>query len=326
MLGFGSALLRNLLVLVVASPLLLLVSGRLPGLDRFWPLIPLIAFVPQIAIGLLVLLVVALLLRARWAAVVLAVGLAVMAGALAPRAIGGGDAAGGGSADGAAVDDRTLTILTANLKLSDASVQDLARLIRRVRPDVITLQEATPWFHERLRAAGATRRYPYESDHTAWGSSGYLTLSRSELHEAALSGVGSGSAGREDWPEMRVAGTPVILRNIHPAPPLTPHATSSWRTTLANIPGPEGQVRVIAGDFNATLDHHDLRAVLARGYRDAGAETGNGLKWTWTAGFIRRLVIDHVLVPPGVGVSDYRVFDLPGSDHNAVAVTLHLPK
>ena len=44
-----------------------------------------------------------------------------------------------------------------------------------------------------------------------------------------------------------------------------------------------GDGRILAGDFNATLDHPELRAVLDRGYVDAADAASGGLKPTWPA-------------------------------------------
>lgn len=306
--------LRNLLVLLLVSPLLLMAMVRLLALDRFWPLIPLVAFTPQVTAGLLIALVVALLLRARIAALTIGLVCAGLLFLILPRVIG---------SDAAPERGRAFTILSANVKLGDAQARPLVRLIDRVSPDVIALQEATPWFFEQLRSAGVTRRYRFTADHTAWGSIGYLTLSRTPLTELPGSGLPGGADGRA-WPELRVGGWNLVLRNVHPRPPLTPAATADWRAMLAAIPAPTGRARIVTGDFNATLDHRDLRAVLARGYRDVGELSGNGLDWTWRAGLLRRLVIDHVLIGPGIGAEDYRLFELPGSDHRAVVVKLRL--
>ena len=53
-----------------------------------------------------------------------------------------------------------------------------------------------------------------------------------------------------------------------------------WREELAVLP-PPANPRVLAGDFNATLDHAAFRAVLRLGYADAAQQTGNALTPTW---------------------------------------------
>jgi endonuclease/exonuclease/phosphatase family metal-dependent hydrolase len=197
----------------------------------------------------------------------------------------------------------------------------LLAAIRETDPDIIALQEATPDNVELLRNAGLLKDRPYLAGEPRWGTLGYFTVSRFPLKVIPGSGLTDGQ-----WPEMRVGGTRMIFRNVHPTPPISPFATPAWEQNLSEIPGPRGRLRVVAGDFNATFDHRDFRAVIARGYVDAGEATGNGFKWTWSAGLFRRLVIDHVLAPPSVRFSDYRVFNLPNSDHNAVAVKIQLPR
>jgi endonuclease/exonuclease/phosphatase (EEP) superfamily protein YafD len=84
---------------------------------------------------------------------------------------------------------------------------------------------------------------------------------------------------------------------------------------------------VLAGDFNATLDHAALRAVLRRGWADAAQVTGRGLVWTWRPLRLPwpRLTIDHVLIDPRISVAGVQLARLPGSDHRALVVDLVLP-
>jgi endonuclease/exonuclease/phosphatase family metal-dependent hydrolase len=120
------------------------------------------------------------------------------------------------------------------------------------------------------------------------------------------------------------------FRNIHPAPPVRPGGpTREWKAALKSIApaGKRGSIpQVVVGDMNATLDHRDLRAAISRGYTDSGAVTGNGFEWTWRGvGSWWQLVIDHILIDERASVKDYRVTDLPGSDHNAISATVTLP-
>ena len=86
---------------------------------------------------------------------------------------------------------------------------------------------------------------------------------------------------------------------------------------------------MLAGDFNATLDHADLRDLLDRGYRDAAEQAGVGLRPTWPAGkdLLPALVtIDHVLADRRVRVISARSVAIPGSDHRGVLTELLLPR
>jgi len=138
--------------------------------------------------------------------------------------------------------------------------------------------------------------------------------------------------GTFEQPTVRLAvdGAPdVALTAVHSAPPATsPSAVRAWTEDLAALPDPDpGVLRVLAGDFNATLDHADLRAVIDRGYVDAARAVGGALAWTWRPLRLRfpRLVLDHVLVDPRISVAAVQLAPVAGSDHRAVVADLVLP-
>lgn len=284
---------------------------RIFSLDHFWPLIPLVAFTPQMVVMMLVPIIAAIAMRARLMAIILLATAAGLVALLLPRAIAN---------DQPSANGRTLTIFSANLLVGRAEIRPLAAAIERVDPDIIALQEATPEDLIELRGAGAFAGLPYEVGEPQAGTLGYSTISKFPLS------VIPGTALHDDrWPELRVGSTGVRFRNIHTASPLKPGNSKFWKKTLGEIPPSGKRLRIVAGDFNATLDHRAFRSVLDRDYRDAADETGNGFKWTWVVTRTGRLVIDHVLVPPGVAVQSFEVIDLPGSDHNAVVARVRLP-
>lgn len=85
----------------------------------------------------------------------------------------------------------------------------------------------------------------------------------------------------------------------------------------------------LLGDFNATLDHAELRRLLDTGYRDAAEVAGEGLSLTWPAGRPRLpplVAIDHLLVDERLAVRRVRVIDVPGTDHRAVFASLSVPR
>ncbi len=86
-------------------------------------------------------------------------------------------------------------------------------------------------------------------------------------------------------------------------------------------------MRILAGDFNATLDNAELRRVVDHGYEDAAAETGTGLRATWPSGrrFPPPVTIDHVLADTRAGWREVRVYPVPHSDHRAVLAEVVLP-
>ena len=85
--------------------------------------------------------------------------------------------------------------------------------------------------------------------------------------------------------------------------------------------------RMLAGDFNATLDLAAFRDVLRLGYADAARQAGKALTPTWGPwGTGAMLTLDHVLVDRSCAVLACSVHDIPGSDHRAVYAAIQLPR
>ena len=103
---------------------------------------------------------------------------------------------------------------------------------------------------------------------------------------------------------------------------------SQWRATLRQLPvGRAGRPALLVGDFNASLDHAEMRRLLGRGWSDAADRTGDGLVGTWPAQVspFPTVALDHVLVSPDLGVRRTEVHDLRNSDHRAVLAVVELP-
>lgn len=135
---------------------------------------------------------------------------------------------------------------------------------------------------------------------------------------------------------MLPSGHVVRLICVHAPPPKPWNATGAarWRGELELLPGPgelpggDEPVAVLAGDFNATLDHWQLRRVLRRGYADAARQAGHGLTPTWgpwPARPPRLLALDHVLLDPRCAVLATSACRLAGSDHRALYAEIRLP-
>jgi endonuclease/exonuclease/phosphatase family metal-dependent hydrolase len=123
----------------------------------------------------------------------------------------------------------------------------------------------------------------------------------------------------------------VQLACVHaapPKPPWSPGATARWRSQLSALPAPGAGPHILAGDFNATLDHAQFRRLLRRGYVDAASQAGNGLSPTWGPQPSRRptlLAIDHVLIDRRSTVVTTSAHWLTGTDHRALYAELRLP-
>jgi endonuclease/exonuclease/phosphatase (EEP) superfamily protein YafD len=305
---------------LVTAPGVAWAAIRLFGLER-GGLVQLLAFTPYLAAWSLVPLVLALLLR-RWP-VAAAAGLATvaLAAVVAPRAlVDAGPAAAG----------PTVRLLTANLLAGAADTAEVVRLVRANRVDVLALQEFTPSTQERLHRGGLTALLPYRQATPEEGTTGSALYSRFPL---AGAGTRRNEGGfNQAYGSLVVPGAPPVLaESVHPMAPYALSMLPYWRTDLRAQPRatPEGPLRVLAGDFNATLDHAPLRALLDSGYVDAADAVGAGLTGTWgpyDGDPIPPVVIDHVLVDRRIAVRTVTVHPLSGSDHRAVFAELRLPQ
>jgi endonuclease/exonuclease/phosphatase (EEP) superfamily protein YafD len=293
---------------------------RVLGLERGWPLVPLVAFTPFVAGAAVAVVVLAALLRQRGAALVAAVLAVVLVGVVAPRALGGPS-----EPDGSAGPE--LRVLSANMHYGDGSPEQLVALARRTRADVVSVQELSPRLARDLEAAGIGKLLPEQILQPGGRGAGIGLYSRLPL------GVAEPGGERRNplvLAGVQVEGAPAVeIAAVHPPPPLR-RALPAWHGDLQALPPatPGGRLRILAGDFNATLDHAELRRLLDTGYVDAAAEVGAGLKGTWPHGrrFPPPVAIDHVLVDSRAGVKAFSVHAITGTDHRAVFAQLVLPR
>jgi endonuclease/exonuclease/phosphatase (EEP) superfamily protein YafD len=311
---------RSLAVWLLAAACLGWAVVRVLGLERGYPLVPLVAFTPFVAAGAAAVVLVALVLRQRAAALLAAVATLALVAVVAPRALGGPSAP-----DGAA--GPRLRVLTANMQFGRGSAEALVALARRSGADVLSVQELTPELVVRLDAAGLAGLMPARVLAAQPGGGGLGLYSRVPLDPSAVirratnpSPVGS----------PQLAGAPSVdVVAVHPMPPVRTRV-GRWRADLRALPPatPRGRLRILAGDFNATLDHAELRRLLDTGYEDAAAQVGAGLSGTWPRGrrFPPPVTIDHVLADERCGVRAVSVHTIPGTDHRAVLAELTLPR
>jgi len=305
---------------IVAAPWVLWAALRTLGLERGHPLVAMIAFSPYAA-GLAPLPVLVALLLRRWlVAAVAGVAAVALLAAVLPRTLAGPQMA---QPDASG---RTLVVMTANMRFGRADAAAIVRLVREHDVDVLSLQELTPDALMRLDAAGASKLLPARSVRPDMRWSGLGLLARVPLR-AVPPPVGRSTAQLEVMLSPS-DGTALHLVAVHPLPPVSTVNTRAWKKALRDLPDPDaaGVPRVLLGDFNATLDHHELRRLLARGYVDAADATGDGLQLTWpTTGARPPLTIDHVLFPAPITVRSVNLHTLPGSDHRALIAELLLP-
>lgn len=294
---------------------------RLAGVDRHrfaeaWAA-PLLSFTPQVTAGAWVS---ALLLPGAGPAVVAAVAGAALTAAVGPRAVPSRQPPAAGP---------VLRVVTANLLVGRAVADEVVELARRQRAHVLFVQELTDDAEAGLQRAGLGELLPHRVTQQVLNGSRASIYARYPLRGAspAAPPPAARCAARLDLP----SGQCVQLVCIHAATPKHPWfrgATARWRRQLSALPAPGNSPRILAGDFNATLDHAQFRQLLRRGYADAASQAGNGLSLTWGPRPGRRLTllaIDHVLIDRRCAVLTTSVHWLTGSDHRALYAELRLP-
>ena len=211
-----------------------------------------------------------------------------------------------------------LRILASNLFVGRGDVKTVIELVREHRIDVLNLLELTDESAEEFERAGLFDLLPYRIIRPLDGGRGSGLAARHPLTELALAGP---SSLEQPSARLEIDGVAVEVVAVHPVPPTD--SAGRWRNETAGLPGPGDAIRVLAGDYNATLDHATFRRLLRAGYRDAAEQRGKGLVPTWPSK-APLVTLDHVLADQRASIIDYRTFRVPGSDHLAVYAELEL--
>ena len=218
-----------------------------------------------------------------------------------------------------------LTVMAVNVYRGGADTGAISTVVREQDVDVLAMSEVRETTVDRLGATGLTHRLPHAYPAPP-PPEGTMIVSRLPLQAFPDAGgpITGTTALRNPAAVLRSRGG-VVVRAVHPPPPV-PGRVLEWRATLADLsrwaeqtPGP----LVVAGDFNASVDHPGMRQLLAAGLRDAHETAGAGRPTTWPNGrsvppFVH---LDHVLVR-GLDVESVEDFRIPGTDHDAVVVHL----
>lgn len=222
-----------------------------------------------------------------------------------------------------------LTVLSLNVLVGRADTGAVATLLERERPDLVSVPEAGPDFRDKLMPLVQGLGYRAWAS-TAPGTSdgaGVLILAAERAGDLEIS---TGREMRHRY--LRARGGILGARSfyaVHPDAPMGPRHTRQWNTDMDQLavwcrePVPP----IVAGDFNATLDHARMRATMGP-CRSAAAGTGKGLVGTYPAAFSRAfgIQIDHVLVPPGTVTTRFEILDIAGTDHRGVLASIRLPR
>jgi endonuclease/exonuclease/phosphatase (EEP) superfamily protein YafD len=295
-------------------------AARLAAADRVrrtqFPVVPLLSVTPQVAAAAPWAALGLRLARRRGPAATAALAAAALGLAVRPRGIPRPQPTTYGP---------VLRVLTVNLFHGRGDAETVVDLARGVEADVLFLQELTADAATRLKQAGLADLMPHTRLEPRRGSGGSGIYSRFPLSEGPE--VAPVRAAQPTALLELPGGDAVELICVHPsAPALRRDGPIRWRAEIAVLPPPGRLPRVLAGDFNATIDHAAFRDVLRLGYVDAARQAGKALTPTWgRPGKGARLTLDHVLVDRSCAVLACSVHAISGSDHRAVYAAIQFP-
>ncbi|KQR24949.1 MULTISPECIES: endonuclease/exonuclease/phosphatase family protein [Microbacterium] len=335
-------LLGSLVALVVAAGAAVLTWPSAFGVERVFPIAQVVSFrAPLAAVMIaatLLMLLFALIRPVRALALVLALIFGVSGGVnaavLAQRGLG--------SEDLPAKTETSLRVMTWNTAGSATSAESIAQFAVGMQADVVTLPETTidtgAQVAEMMRDMGQPM-WAHHAEYgeygiTGWDATSTTVLIRPELGDySVIESSLDGSSNTSTVPSavaMPTSGDGPIIVAAHAVAPRRDYMTQ-WRSDLQWLADQCASDNVIlAGDFNATLDHMTGMGVeggtLGRCH-DTASESGNGGVGTWPTDAPAMLgaPIDHVMATPDWTVSGsvvMRSLDGSGSDHRPIVVQL----
>ncbi len=236
--------------------------------------------------------------------------------------------------------DESVRVLSWNTAGAAVSADTIAGVIADQQIDVVSLPETSEEVGEQIaimmRDAGRPMWVHHVNIHPdvpdgpqAWQTTILISADLGEYSVIDSSRDGSSNTGSvPSAVAMPVDGTGPTIVAVHAVAPRQ-NAMPQWRSDLEWIADqcPEGEF-ILAGDFNATLDHMASFGVdggtMGR-CADAAASTGNGMIGTWPAALPRLAgaPIDHIMSSPEWKASGTLVLeDSGGSDHRALVAQL----
>ncbi|MBY4127456.1 endonuclease/exonuclease/phosphatase family protein [Rhodococcus fascians] len=227
-------------------------------------------------------------------------------------------------ADGPDNSGPELSLLTVNVAHGDADAAAIVDAVRSNDVDILAVQELTPEEVTDLQAAGIDELLPFSFTAALPVADGTGLWSRTPLTEGTrLDNFGFVPVQAR----TTVDGQDLILVSFHAMSPATPRHTTEWDadlTRMRSIMETYQGTSIIAGDFNATDDHRQFRALASSPFSDAADGAGAGLFRTFPSE--RPLArLDHVVTSENVRARSVQPLAIPDSDHLAVLAELQLP-
>jgi endonuclease/exonuclease/phosphatase (EEP) superfamily protein YafD len=331
-----SRVLSALVVVGLAAALLVATWPQLFGLERTMGVAQAVSLrgfdIAVVAVAIVILLVISMLSRTlrrfgSTLAVVLLVFCLAGIAILSTRGFGNGALAAKGGADLTVVEWNTLGGAPQPAVISKLAIDNDA--------DIVSLPETTEVTADAVAVEMLAAGHPM-TVHTIAFNHIAPSKSTSVLISTALGGyhldTAMGSTSTVPTLVLRPdAGKGPVIVAVHVVSP-QPSEFSRWKSDLDFVKRTCSDSNVImAGDFNATLDHFtglgNSATSMLGNCSDAAAASKNGALGTWPAALPALLgaPIDHVLTTPNWRVSGMLVvqgLDGAGSDHRPIVVQL----
>ncbi|MEU7633005.1 endonuclease/exonuclease/phosphatase family protein [Nocardia sp. NPDC049220] len=224
------------------------------------------------------------------------------------------------------VEGPAVTVMQANLLFDGADPRALVDQVRGRKVDVLTVNELTPSAVEDLGAAGIDELLPYRylspgrtaSGTRIWSS---YPLSDTVEYDGFVLNQLSATVGISEV-------GPVTVYAFHPVPPM--FGADVWTDELSRLReilerSPSNRPVIVGGDFTATYDHRQFRALLSGRFDDAAEQAAAGHLVTYPTDkrWPPLVGIDHILVAEGRTIT-VKTVDLPGADHRALVAQIRL--
>ena len=211
--------------------------------------------------------------------------------------------------------ERSLSLLNANVLLTNRDFPRLLDLVAKRRPDVLLLLEpGTRWA---TAVAPLRREYPYVLSEATPNTYGMILMSRLQMAGRINHLLQAGVPSAEVRLNLR-GGQEVVLHALHPEPPW-PGNDSGERDAELVATGrrvrDSGRAAIVMGDLNDVAWSHTSR-LFQRVAGMGDPRIGRGLYPTFTARYpLLRWPLDHLFVSPHFEIVEIaRLADI-GSDH-----------
>ena len=311
--AFAGPLLRLALLALLGATL----AGYLAGLH--WVLELFTHFRIQLAVGALLLLLLALLLRKRWSGALALAALLANLYPIWPYLPGLGRAE--------AQPPPSLRVMAFNLHSSNADLAGVEAYMARVRPDFVLLTELPPGADAWL--AGLEPDFPHQAVDRLSSAFDVAFLSRAPIAAAdfdrSVSSYLPVLTARLCDPAAAEQAHCLTVIGLHAANPLGNSGLRDRQLRLAaqkTAAVADGMVLML-GDLNTTPWSPIFGEVLEQGRLRDSAQ-GFALKGTWMSrNPLFGLPIDHVLLGEGIAAASRRVGPGLGSDHYPVVTEVY---